>query len=97
MIQRAKRADMTAVQERLKRLSKRETEILQLVVEGLVSKTIAHRLHISRKTVEAHRAKIMHKMEAEGLAQLVRFVVSSRNFDESRIDSARLTLNEGNY
>ncbi len=89
MIQRAKHADIRAIQERLKRLSRRETEVLQLVVEGLVSKAIARRLDISCKTVDAHRAKIMRKMEAEGLAELVRFVVSTTNFEESRIVPAR--------
>ena len=59
------------------RLTPREREILDLVVEGLSSKEIASRLTVSFKTVEAHRAKVMRKMEAESVAQLVRLVVSS--------------------
>ena len=59
------------------RLTPRESEILDLVVEGLSSKEIAGRLNVSFKTVEAHRAKVMRKMEAESVAQLVRMVVSS--------------------
>src|ERR1700722_10490210 len=65
------------VRQRLARLTPREAEILKLVVDGLSSKEIAAQLDVSFKTVEAHRAKIMKKMEANGVAQLVRMVVSS--------------------
>jgi two-component system, LuxR family, response regulator FixJ len=66
------------VRQRLSRLTPRESEILALVVDGLSSKEIAAKLDVSFKTVEAHRAKIMRKMEASGVAQLVRMVVTSR-------------------
>jgi RNA polymerase sigma factor (sigma-70 family) len=65
------------VRQRLGKLTPREAEILKLVVEGLSSKEIATQLDVSFKTVEAHRAKIMKKMEANGVAQLVRMVVTS--------------------
>jgi RNA polymerase sigma factor (sigma-70 family) len=65
------------VRQRLEKLTPREAEILKLVVEGLSSKEIATQLDVSFKTVEAHRAKIMKKMEANGVAQLVRMVVTS--------------------
>jgi two-component system response regulator FixJ len=65
------------VRQRLSRLTPREREILELVVHGLSSKEIATRLDVSFKTVEAHRAKIMRKMEANGVAQLVRMVVTT--------------------
>jgi FixJ family two-component response regulator len=55
----------------------REREVLEYVVAGLSSKEIATRLSVSSKTIEAHRAKIMSKMEAQGVAQLVRAVVST--------------------
>jgi two-component system, LuxR family, response regulator FixJ len=63
------------VREKIGRLSPREREVLQLVVEGLSSKEIGHRLHVTCKTVEAHRLRIMKKMEAESVADLVRVVV----------------------
>ena len=44
---------------RLSLLSEREREVLDLVVAGLPNKQIAHRLHLSEKTVEAHRGKVM--------------------------------------
>ena len=81
-----RRADVTAVRERLRRLTKRESEILQLVVEGLATKAIAQRLEISRKTVEAHRAKIMQKMDVECVAELVRVVVSTGSLADPRIE-----------
>jgi two-component system response regulator FixJ len=65
------------VRQRLMRLTPRESEILKLVVDGLSSKEIAARLDVSFKTVEAHRAKIMRKMEANGVAQLVRMYVTT--------------------
>ncbi len=58
---------------RLQSLTKRELEILQLIVEGDLSKEIAYKLGISIKTIESHRAHIMHKMGAAKLAELVKF------------------------
>jgi FixJ family two-component response regulator len=75
------------------RLTPRESEILDHVVEGLSSKEIAGQLKVSFKTVEAHRAKVMRKMEAESVAQLVRLVVSSttktEHREETRVAGAR--------
>jgi two-component system response regulator FixJ len=65
------------VRLRLAKLTPREREILKLVVDGLSRKEIATQLEVSFKTVEAHRAKIMRKMEANGVAQLVRMVVTT--------------------
>jgi two-component system response regulator FixJ len=65
------------VRQRLDRLTPREKQILKTVVDGLSSKEIATQLGVSFKTVEAHRAKIMRKMEANGVAQLVKMVVTS--------------------
>lgn len=64
------------VSERIERLTPREREVLGQVVKGLSSKEIADRLSVSYKTVEAHRAKIMRKMEVDSIADLVRTVVS---------------------
>ena len=55
------------------RLTRREREVMDLVVRGLPNKAIAAQLHISQKTVEAHRASTMKKMEAQSLPDLVRF------------------------
>lgn len=61
---------------RLASLSKREKEVLDLVVAGKGSKQIAEDLKISVHTVDNHRAHIMEKMQTESVADLVRGVVS---------------------
>jgi len=70
-----KNTQASATRDRLKKLTAREREVLQLVVAGQSNKQIAANLKISIKTVEAHRAKIMNKMHVESLAELVSLVV----------------------
>ena len=69
-----KQGDST--RERLATLSAREREVLELVVAGKSNKLIATELQISIKTVEAHRAKIMQKMQAHSLAELVNLTLT---------------------
>ena len=59
-------------------LTPREREVMDLVVEGRATKEIAQVLSLSARTVEVHRARIMEKMEAKSLADLVRRVLSAR-------------------
>ncbi len=56
-------------------LSEREKEIIKLFADGLLYKEIADRLSISIKTVEAHKAKIMKKIEAKSTAALVKYAI----------------------
>ena len=56
---------------RLAQLTQREREVLELVVAGRMNREIAEHLDISIKTVEAHRAKIMEKLEVNSVAELV--------------------------
>ncbi|WP_409525883.1 response regulator transcription factor [Nitrincola sp. MINF-07-Sa-05] len=60
------------VQARYDSLSQREREVMQLVVNGKANREIADILGISPKTVEVHRSRVMSKMRADNLAQLVR-------------------------
>ena len=60
------------LRERFERLTPRETEVMDLVVEGFTSQAIALRLGISQRTVESYRVQIMEKMQAESVAVLVR-------------------------
>lgn len=54
------------------RLTPREHEVMEKVVRGKLNKIIAAELNVSNKTVEAHRAKVMEKMQAANLAELIR-------------------------
>jgi len=59
----------------LSRLSSREREVLQRIAEGLASKEIAADLHLSRRTVETHRANLMRKLGAHKASSLVRIAI----------------------
>ena len=60
------------VVERVKQLTPRETEVFALVVTGMLNKQIAGELAIAEKTVKVHRARVMEKMRAGSVAELVR-------------------------
>ena len=60
------------VLERVKQLTARETEVFALVVTGMLNKQIAGELGIAEKTVKVHRARVMEKMKAGSVAELVR-------------------------
>jgi FixJ family two-component response regulator len=65
-------AEMHALRSCHATLSHREREVMALVVSGLLNKQIAGELHISEITVKAHRGKVMRKMRAGSLADLVK-------------------------
>ncbi len=65
-----------ALQARAGRLTPREREVMQLVVAGAPNKLTAARLGITRKAVEAHRGRVMAKMQARNLAELVRMSIA---------------------
>jgi RNA polymerase sigma factor (sigma-70 family) len=73
--QRRAEADAAARQELL---TPREREVLELVVAGKLNKTIADQLGISIKTVETHRAKVMDKMQAKSLAELIQMTLRTQ-------------------
>ena len=71
-MKRQSRAADPGLIERLQSLTPREREVLELLVVGHPNKVIAHRLDISPRTVEIHRAHVMEKMKAKSLPELVR-------------------------
>lgn len=70
-------AGKAEAQARMARLTPREREVLDRLVEGMQNKAIAHALEISPRTVEIHRANVMEKMEARSLSDLVRATLAA--------------------
>jgi FixJ family two-component response regulator len=71
-VTRRERAARAAIEARFGLLSRRERDVLRLVLRGLLNKQIAAELGISEKTVKFHRARVMAKTEAGSVAALVR-------------------------
>ncbi|GAB0150223.1 MULTISPECIES: response regulator transcription factor [Marichromatium] len=72
---RASQATRAQIAMRLAELTPREHEVMAMVTDGKSNKEIAAALGVSAKTVEAHRARVMEKMRAGSLAELVRMAL----------------------
>jgi RNA polymerase sigma factor (sigma-70 family) len=73
--QRALRAQRADIAARMAELTPREHQVMTMVTDGKSNKEIATALGVSAKTVEVHRARVMDKMRADSLAELVRMVM----------------------
>jgi RNA polymerase sigma factor (sigma-70 family) len=70
--QQAARLEQDVLQKRLDRLTPRERQVFALVAAGLLNKQVGYELGATEKTIKVHRARVMEKMEADSLADLVR-------------------------
>lgn len=77
---RLTQSEMTQVTENMEELTPREKQVMNLLVSGIANKDIAEKLDISRKTLDIHRSKVLQKMKAETVADLVRMVLQLRHF-----------------
>jgi FixJ family two-component response regulator len=77
---RKERADLAGIRARFDSLTPRETEVLNLVVAGLLNKQIADELGTSELTIKTHRAHVMEKTHADSLAHLVRMAEKLKSF-----------------
>lgn len=75
---RGRKAEMEARQERLLRLTRREREVMDLLADGRHNREIAETLGISPRTVEVYRARMMEKLQARNLADLIRIILEIR-------------------
>jgi len=75
-------AEVRALRDRYASLTPREREVMALVVSGLLNKQVGLRLGISEITVKAHRGRVMQKMEADSLADLVKAAERLRHAPE---------------
>ena len=74
---REAQARKAALSERFAALSRRERDVLCLVVAGLANKQIAHRLDLSEKTIEGHRSRMMKRLGVVSVAELVRLALAA--------------------
>ena len=84
--QRAAQAERAEIATRLANLTPREHEVMEMVTAGKANKEIAQTLGVSAKTVEAHRSRVMEKMQADSLADLVKMAVAA-NIEIGKTDA----------
>lgn len=84
---RSEDSQLHEIKERISSLTPREYEVFRLVVQGFLNKQIGSQLGISEKTVKVHRSRVMEKMKAGSLAELVLFAQKSGTMAANEIVS----------
>jgi len=80
--QRTAQSARADIATRLVHLTPREHEVMEMVTSGRANKDIAKTLGVSSKTVEAHRARVMEKMQASSLAELVKMAIVANSVED---------------
>jgi len=94
-----KRRERSVLEKRCERLTRREREVMNLLIRGETNRKLAERMGLSSRTVEIHRSKIMRKLEAASLPDLVRMVYTNGDFQPEDVlvnitQSLRLAKNQ---
>ncbi|MCG7870651.1 MAG: response regulator transcription factor [Candidatus Thiodiazotropha lotti] len=76
---RGEASRLSEIREHLNQLTPREREVLDLVISGMRNKNISEQLGITLSTVEAHRSRVMEKMQADSLSHLMRMMLTLEN------------------
>jgi len=79
--ERGKALKIADIKERLNLLTPREKEVMDRVAAGKRNKIIADELNISQSTIEAHRKKVMEKMDADSVSALMRMIITMESED----------------
>jgi FixJ family two-component response regulator len=73
-VESRRRHEREEIEERMRHLTRREREVMELVVTGRLNKQVASDLGAAEKTIKIHRARVMEKMKARSIVDLVRLV-----------------------
>ncbi|MEW8497617.1 MAG: response regulator, partial [Candidatus Thiodiazotropha taylori] len=76
---RGEASRLSEIRDHLNQLTPREREVLDLVISGMRNKNISEQLGITLSTVEAHRSRVMEKMQADSLSHLMRMMLTLEN------------------
>ena len=72
-IQNRKRVDIRKIQRRIQTLTPREQQVFRLVAKGMLSKQVARKLGTSLQTIKVHRSRLMRKLQAHTVTELIHF------------------------
>ncbi len=73
-------ANVSDIEDRLARLTPREREVMEGILEGKLNKVIGHELAMSTRTVEVHRARVLDKLGVRNASEMVRLVLTSPQY-----------------